>query len=234
MRLGKESPVKPRGPTILAIVAVLATFALAFAFLGTGTASASTLSSPGFVATSQLNPSLALPTSNTLADPTVNLVSRDPSGLVVVNQGPDVGYYGSQLHKDQVLGGSNVTTSAANTNNAAIGSTGSLAVLTSIGIGATGTAGMMLSERDGSVFAGNLGTSTPRELMTPKDLALTGSKVDSVVDQASQTKNGFNIVLPAGNVGLLGTTGTSIALVLVLGAFAAKMVAGARTATRER
>lgn len=42
------------------------------------------------------------------------------------------------------------------------------------------------------------------------------------------------VLLPAqtGNAGLLGTTGTSIALVLVLGVFAATMVAGARTATR--
>lgn len=35
-----------------------------------------------------------------------------------------------------------------------------------------------------------------------------------------------------GNAGLLGTTGASMALVLVLGALAATMVAGARTATR--
>ena len=35
-----------------------------------------------------------------------------------------------------------------------------------------------------------------------------------------------------GNAGLLGTTGTSMALVLALGVFAAAMVAGGRTATR--
>ena len=35
-----------------------------------------------------------------------------------------------------------------------------------------------------------------------------------------------------GNAGLFGTPGTSMALVLVLGVFAATMVAGARTATR--
>ena len=35
-----------------------------------------------------------------------------------------------------------------------------------------------------------------------------------------------------GNAGLFGTTGTSMALVVVLGVFAATMVAGARTATR--
>ena len=35
-----------------------------------------------------------------------------------------------------------------------------------------------------------------------------------------------------GNAGLFGTTGTSMALVLVFGVFAATMVAGARTATR--
>lgn len=35
-----------------------------------------------------------------------------------------------------------------------------------------------------------------------------------------------------GNAGLFGTTGTSMALVLVLGVFAVTMVAGARTATR--
>ncbi len=39
---------------------------------------------------------------------------------------------------------------------------------------------------------------------------------------------------PTGNGGLVGTTGTSMALVLALGAFAAAMVAGARTATRSR
>lgn len=39
---------------------------------------------------------------------------------------------------------------------------------------------------------------------------------------------------PTGNAGLIGTTGTSMALVLALGAFAAAMVAGARTATRAR
>ncbi len=37
-----------------------------------------------------------------------------------------------------------------------------------------------------------------------------------------------------GNAGLFGTTGTSMALVVVLGVFAATMVAGARTATRGR
>ena len=37
-----------------------------------------------------------------------------------------------------------------------------------------------------------------------------------------------------GNAGLFGTTGTSMALVMVLGVFAATMVAGARTATRGR
>ena len=37
-----------------------------------------------------------------------------------------------------------------------------------------------------------------------------------------------------GNAGLFGTTGTSAALVVVLGVFAATMVAGARTATRGR
>lgn len=35
-----------------------------------------------------------------------------------------------------------------------------------------------------------------------------------------------------GNAGLLGSTGTSVALVLALGVFAAAMVAGGRTATR--
>ena len=35
-----------------------------------------------------------------------------------------------------------------------------------------------------------------------------------------------------GNAGLFGTTGTSMALIVVLGVFAATMVAGARTATR--
>ncbi|MDA0270383.1 MAG: hypothetical protein O2798_09245 [Chloroflexi bacterium] len=39
---------------------------------------------------------------------------------------------------------------------------------------------------------------------------------------------------PTGNAGLMGTTGTSMALILALGAFAAAMVAGARTATRTR
>lgn len=39
---------------------------------------------------------------------------------------------------------------------------------------------------------------------------------------------------PTGNGGFAGTTGTSMALVLALGAFAAAMVAGARTATRGR
>ena len=39
---------------------------------------------------------------------------------------------------------------------------------------------------------------------------------------------------PTGNAGLLGSTSTSMALVLVLGAIAATMVAGARTATRSR
>lgn len=39
---------------------------------------------------------------------------------------------------------------------------------------------------------------------------------------------------PTGNGGFVGTTGTSMALVLALGAFAAAMVAGARTATRSR
>ena len=37
-----------------------------------------------------------------------------------------------------------------------------------------------------------------------------------------------------GNAGLFGTTGTSMALIVVLGVFAATMVAGARTATRGR
>ena len=37
---------------------------------------------------------------------------------------------------------------------------------------------------------------------------------------------------PTGNAGLFGTTGTPMVLVLVLGVFAATMVAGARTATR--
>ena len=37
---------------------------------------------------------------------------------------------------------------------------------------------------------------------------------------------------PTGNAGLLGSTGTSMALVLLLGVFAVTMVAGARTATR--
>lgn len=37
---------------------------------------------------------------------------------------------------------------------------------------------------------------------------------------------------PTGNAGLLGSTGTSMALVLALGVFAAAMVAGGRTATR--
>jgi len=37
-----------------------------------------------------------------------------------------------------------------------------------------------------------------------------------------------------GNAGLFGTTGTSTALVMVLGVLAATMVAGARTATRSR
>jgi len=37
-----------------------------------------------------------------------------------------------------------------------------------------------------------------------------------------------------GNAGLFGNTGTSMALVVVLGVFAATMVAGARTATRGR
>ena len=36
-----------------------------------------------------------------------------------------------------------------------------------------------------------------------------------------------------GNAGLLGSTGTSMALVLVLGVFALTLVAGARTATRK-
>lgn len=39
---------------------------------------------------------------------------------------------------------------------------------------------------------------------------------------------------PTGNAGLMGSTGTSMALILALGAFAAAMVAGARTATRTR
>lgn len=37
---------------------------------------------------------------------------------------------------------------------------------------------------------------------------------------------------PTGNAGLLGSAGTSMALVLALGVFAAAMVAGGRTATR--
>ena len=36
-----------------------------------------------------------------------------------------------------------------------------------------------------------------------------------------------------GNAGLIGSTGTSMALVLVLGVFALTLVAGARTATRK-
>ncbi len=39
---------------------------------------------------------------------------------------------------------------------------------------------------------------------------------------------------PTGNAGLFGTTGASMALIVVLGVFAATMVAGARTATRGR
>lgn len=37
---------------------------------------------------------------------------------------------------------------------------------------------------------------------------------------------------PTGNAGLLGSTGTSVALVLALGVFAAAMIAGGRAATR--
>lgn len=112
-----------------AFIAVLAVLVSALAIISsTGMASAHEQSSnTGFVVMSQDVSSLALPTSNTLADPTVSLASRDPSDLVAVNPVPDVGYGGVQSHKDQVVYGSNVATISAFADpNNATGPAGSL------------------------------------------------------------------------------------------------------------
>ena len=57
------------------------------------------------------------------------------------------------------------------------------------------------------------------------------SPQDSVAS-AQQAPSGEAVARESGNAGLLGSTGTSMALVLALGVFAAAMVAGGRTATR--
>lgn len=71
------------------------------------------------------------------------------------------------------------------------------------------------------------GTATFAEGGTPADVAVgitltAGAAAAAAAPAPAET----------GNAGLLGSTGTSMALVLALGVFAAAMVAGGRTATR--
>ncbi|MCK9486562.1 MAG: hypothetical protein M0R73_07655 [Dehalococcoidia bacterium] len=64
----------------------------------------------------------------------------------------------------------------------------------------------------------------------PEDVA---NGIDLTVADGGDDDNGETPApAPTGNAGLLGSTGTSMALVLALGVFAAAMVAGGRTATR--
>ena len=94
-----------RSPTVMALVALVATGAMLFFGIGSRSASAASLSDTGFVTAGGTDGSFQtqLLTSNTPADPTVSLTPSAPEGLVQINPASVIGTNGSQLHEDLVL-----------------------------------------------------------------------------------------------------------------------------------
>ena len=182
--------MKPRGPTILAFVAVLATFALAFAFLGTGTASVAELplhANAGFVTADGTDLQAQLVTSNT-SETQGTVISSAWSGDFALP--PPAGVVGSADVLGTALGTSRGSPSLA-------------------------------------TDAGNLGTSTPKELLTPKDQVVSGLDVtiSAGIDPNGATDTAAGMTL---------TRSAGFKAAILFGVLALAMIAGARTATRGR
>ena len=105
----------------------------------------------------------------------------------------------------------------------------------SIDIQAGGTANVANGDKidfklDGAAAAQNV-TFQGGQFPAPPGLALT---LAPAAPAPAPGAGGAPAPAKTGNAGLFGATGASMALVVVLGVFAATMVAGARTATRGR